>query len=135
MAEVWPTFYSLVKTIDFEFALGRALGGSWEAGLGLEILPKTIAFTPLNISPIGCIQPRFIDDFCFNLRLWNELSFSYIPSQRTARRSARDGVLPFITLMTLKSQTLFLFSLITYFVPFSRGSVVLHQGSLGLLAG
>ena len=39
--------------MEFEFALGGPLGGSWDAGLGLEILPKTIAFTELNLSPIG----------------------------------------------------------------------------------
>ncbi len=43
----------LLKTKDFEFALGGALGGSWDAGLWLEILPKTTAFTTLNLSPIG----------------------------------------------------------------------------------
>ena len=41
------------KHLDFEFALGGRLGGSWVAGLGLEILPKTVAFIPLNLSPIG----------------------------------------------------------------------------------
>ena len=41
--------------LDFEFALGGALVGPWEADLGFKILPKTIAFTPLNISP-GYLQ-------------------------------------------------------------------------------
>ena len=35
----------VVQNIDFDFALGGELGGSREAGVGLEILPKTLAFT------------------------------------------------------------------------------------------
>ncbi len=45
--------FGLDKNQDFELALGGPLGGSWVAGLGLEALPNTIAFTPLNLSPIG----------------------------------------------------------------------------------
>ncbi len=41
------------------------LGGSWEAGLGLEILPKTRACAPLNTSPVGCTGPRFVEDIGF----------------------------------------------------------------------
>ena len=44
----------------FEFALGGAVGFSWEAGLGLEVVPKTIACTQINISPIGCTKPSFV---------------------------------------------------------------------------
>ncbi len=46
--------FMIYKNIYFELALGRPLGGSWLAGLGLEMPPKTIAFTSLNLSPIGC---------------------------------------------------------------------------------
>ena len=53
VADVWLGFYIFISKLDFEFDLGGQLGGSWDAGLGLEILPKTIAFTSLNLSPIG----------------------------------------------------------------------------------
>ena len=36
----------------FQIAFVRSSGGFWEAGLGLEVLPKTLAFTPLNLGPI-----------------------------------------------------------------------------------
>ncbi len=49
VVDVWLGFKAFYKNLDFEFALGGALGGSWVAGLGLEILPTTIAFTQLNI--------------------------------------------------------------------------------------
>ncbi len=52
MADIWLGFDIFYKHLDFEFALVGPLGGSWDAGLGLEILPKTTAFTPLNLSPI-----------------------------------------------------------------------------------
>ena len=42
------------SAINFQFALGVPLDRSWEAGLGLEILPKTIAFSQLDLSPVGC---------------------------------------------------------------------------------
>ena len=54
VAVVWHTFYILAKNLYFEFVLGRPLGGYCEAGLTLETLPKNIAFTPINLSPIGC---------------------------------------------------------------------------------
>ena len=53
VADVWLGFSICYQTLDFEFALGGALGGFWDAGLGLEILLKTIAFTSLNLNPIG----------------------------------------------------------------------------------
>jgi predicted transcriptional regulator len=43
----------LHKNPDFEFALGGALGGAWVAGLGLKVLPKTMVFIAINLSPIG----------------------------------------------------------------------------------
>ena len=47
--ELWLTSgwdYRFVRTHrDFEFALGGPLGGSWVAGLGLEVLPNTLAIT------------------------------------------------------------------------------------------
>ena len=53
MADVWLGFKVFIIYLDFEFALGGALGGSWEAGLGLEVLPKTIALNLSNVSQIG----------------------------------------------------------------------------------
>ncbi len=53
VADVWLGFKVFIKIWIFGFALGGALGGSWVAGLGLEILPKTLAFTSLSISPVG----------------------------------------------------------------------------------
>ena len=54
MAEVWlGRIFLFYQHLDFRFALGGPLSGSWVAGWGLEMLPKTIAFTPLNLSPIG----------------------------------------------------------------------------------
>ena len=35
--------------------------------MGLEILPKTIAFTPLNLSPIGLTEPPFVEVFGWDL--------------------------------------------------------------------
>ncbi len=58
------TFY---KNLDFEFALGGPLGGFWVAGLELEILPKTTAFTSLNLSPIGLTKPPFVKVFGWDL--------------------------------------------------------------------
>jgi hypothetical protein len=53
----------MFNNIDFEFAFGAPLGGSREAGLGLEILPKFMFCMLLNINPIGCIQPSFVKVF------------------------------------------------------------------------
>jgi hypothetical protein len=66
VADVWLGF-KFFKNLDFEFALGGALGGSWEDGLGLEILPRTIAFTPLKISPIGLTEPPCVHVFGLGL--------------------------------------------------------------------
>ncbi len=35
--------------------------------MGLEILPKTIAFTPLNLSPICLTKPPFVQVFGWDL--------------------------------------------------------------------
>ncbi len=59
--------YDLHKNTDFDFALGGALGGSWDAGLGLEILPNTIASTPVTLSPVGFISPPFVTVFGWDL--------------------------------------------------------------------
>ena len=67
VADVWLGFKIFVNILEFQLALGGALGGSWVAGLGLEILPKTIAFTPLNLSPIGLTQPPFVKFFGWDL--------------------------------------------------------------------
>jgi hypothetical protein len=53
VADVWLGFTTFEKIRSFNLPIGRALGGSWDAGSGLEILPNTIAFTQLNLSPIG----------------------------------------------------------------------------------
>ena len=45
--------FGIYKHLDFYVARGGALVGFWVAGMGLEILPKTIALTQLNFSPIG----------------------------------------------------------------------------------
>ncbi len=50
MADVWLGLKIFINTWVLNLLLGGALGGSWDAGLGLEILPKTIAFTPVNLS-------------------------------------------------------------------------------------
>ena len=54
VADVWPQLQICIANLDFEFALGRPLGGSWQAGLALEVLPRTVSFTPLHLSPIDC---------------------------------------------------------------------------------
>ena len=51
------------KNLYFEVALVGALRGSWDAGLGLEILPKTIPFTPAR-----SVSPNHRE--CFWLRSW-----------------------------------------------------------------
>ena len=68
--------------MDFEFALGGLLGGSWDAGVRLEIPHKTIAFAPLNLSPIGCTEPRFVKDF--GLTSWLETKMIILVSSQTA---------------------------------------------------
>ena len=59
----------------FHLLFGGGLGGSWEAGLGLEILPKTVALTPLNISPIGFTQPSFVKVFDMGVRVTGNTEF------------------------------------------------------------
>ncbi len=54
VADVWlGSKFCFIKILILNLLLGGGLGGSWDAGLGLEILPKTIAFTSLKLSPIG----------------------------------------------------------------------------------
>ena len=60
------------KHLDFQFALGGPLGGSWVAGLGLEILPKTTAFTQWDLSLILASAPD------------SEIQFNWWPGQRVA---------------------------------------------------
>ena len=44
--------------------------------MGLDILPKTIAFTPLDLSPIGLTEPPFVKVFGWDLvPLTNRLFF------------------------------------------------------------
>jgi hypothetical protein len=45
VADVRLGFKFFLRNLEFEFAFGWLLGGSWDAGLGLGIFPETIAFT------------------------------------------------------------------------------------------
>ena len=67
VADVWLGSKIFYQKRFSKFGLGGPMGGSCVAGLGLEILLKTIAFTQLTLSPIGLTQTPFVKVFGWDL--------------------------------------------------------------------